>query len=689
MPQIINTNIASLNAQRNLNSSQRLGDQALQRLSSGLRINSAKDDAAGLAISTRFQAQIKGTQVAIRNSGDAISLAQTAEGALNSMSTNLQRIRELALQSANDTNTGVDRVALQEEVNQLKDEIKVIAETTNFNGKKLLDGSFQKAAFQTGANVGDTISVSIAKLDTSSLGSATKAGISSTNSDTALVALASVATSDAMVSGDLVINGVAIGASIGTDDNASSYNASSSAIAKAAAINRSSDLTGVTAVVNENKIQGQNVTAVTSTSATVTLNGVDINLANSTALSVEQNLNNVAQAINLKKDATGVTASVVADGTTFRVDLSAADGRNITLMSTTGDSSAQFGLASNASTGSTYAGTYTLISEKGSDIVLSSNTGNIDTAGFEEGKFSGVNGGAVSDNATVAALATGDLVINGVAVGPSKATSDTASTVSAEGSAIAKAAAINAVSDKTGVTAKANANTLYSGDLTATTSATDITVNGVTISVAFATNDDIAVKQAAIMDAINAKSGQTGVKAEALDADSFRLSASDGRNITLAAASAYGASLAATTYVASVALESAGKFELGTNTGNIDVSGFRVGSYGGGDTGTKLDDIDISTVAGANAAVKAVDNALQTIASKQAELGAVQNRFQNTISNLETLNENLNAANSRIQDADFAQETAKLSKAQVLQQAGISILAQANGRPQQVLSLLQ
>ena len=171
MAQIINTNIASMNAQRNLNRSQHDSDTALQRLSSGLRINSAKDDAAGLAISSRFDTQIRGSNQAIRNAGDAISLSQTTEGALNSISNALQRIRELSLQSANETNTALDRKALQEEVYQLKEEIKSIAETTNFNGRKILDGSFTNATFQVGSNVGDTISFGIGKVSTDSLGS--------------------------------------------------------------------------------------------------------------------------------------------------------------------------------------------------------------------------------------------------------------------------------------------------------------------------------------------------------------------------------------------------------------------------------------------------------------------------------------------------------------------------------------
>src|SRR6201991_3500372 len=154
MPQVINTNVASLNAQRNLTTSQGQLATAWQRLSSGLRINSAKDDAAGLAISERFTSQIRGLNQAVRNSNDGISLAQTAEGALGEVTNNLQRVRELAVQSVNATNSASDRSAMQQEVSQLISEIDRVAGQTNFNGVKLLDGSFTSQAFQVGANVG-------------------------------------------------------------------------------------------------------------------------------------------------------------------------------------------------------------------------------------------------------------------------------------------------------------------------------------------------------------------------------------------------------------------------------------------------------------------------------------------------------------------------------------------------------
>src|SRR5690554_1793410 len=233
MPQIINTNMASLNAQRNLDKSQTANQTALQRLSSGLRINSAKDDAAGMAISTRFTSQIKGLNVAVRNAGDGIALAQTAEGALGSMNDNLQRIRELAVQSANATNSDVDREALQAEVSQLIAEITRTADETDFNGRKLLDGSF-KATFQIGANAGQTLDINIAELTAGKLGSSAKAGLSAQG------------TGAKLSNGDLIINGQDVRASVAGDDKLSYTDKASSAIAKVEAINAVSEQSGVT-----------------------------------------------------------------------------------------------------------------------------------------------------------------------------------------------------------------------------------------------------------------------------------------------------------------------------------------------------------------------------------------------------------------------------------------------------------
>ena len=320
MPQIINTNIGSLTAQRNLNKSQSANQQALQRLSSGLRINSAKDDAAGLAISTRFTSQIRGLNVAIRNAGDGISLAQTAEGALGTMNDNLQRIRELAVQSANATNSDVDRDALQSEVDQLVAEITRTADETDFNGRKLLDGSFD-ASFQIGANAGQRVNISIAELTANKLGAGTESGISALGTDSAIS------------NGDLLINGIGITASSASDDSASTSGADRSATSKAAAINKVSDQTNVEAVVNQNVAAGSAQTAE-ATNGAITLNGVRIDITTG-GVDTAADRASVLQAINAVSGQTGIRAEDTADDSTginlVTIDNAdgSANGRNI------------------------------------------------------------------------------------------------------------------------------------------------------------------------------------------------------------------------------------------------------------------------------------------------------------------------------------------------------------------------
>ncbi|MDO9476784.1 MAG: flagellin [Pseudohongiella sp.] len=686
MGQVINTNIASLNAQRNLGTSQAETNQALQRLSSGLRINSAKDDAAGLAISTRFDSQIKGIAVAIRNSGDGVSLAQTAEGALGSMTESLQRVRELALQAANGTNSASDREALQAEAKQLIEEIARTAEGTNFNGVKLLDGSFA-TSIQVGANAGDAVNVAIGKLTADTLGVSNKNGVSSVRTDSALAA------------GELVINGVSVGATRASDDVASTAEKDTSAIAKAAAINRISDQTGVTAVVDANTLAGTSMTASVAT-GTVTINGTAISIQ--TTADAATSRASVVTAINTQSQLTGVTAIDTGDNA-LGVTLSAADGRNITL---------SFGTLTAANTGlaaaDTYAGGVTLVANANVSSIVISGT-NVANAGLVAGSYtSGV--AATSSNvvtasdgtqAAAAVLNAGDMVINGVTIAAASAADDTASfattTSLKAGSAIAIAAAINKSSDATGVTANANANVIEGVQGTAVAGTATLTVNGV--AVALTSTTDGASNRASAVAAINNVAGQTGVTAED-NGEGITLTAADGRNITLIASGTdaatvgddYGIGNVDLTTYSTVSLSSGGKFTVsgGTN-GDDDLSavGFQAGTFGGAVSGQFLNEVDISTQAGANAALAAVDNALNSINSARADLGAVQNRFESTISNLAVTSENLSTANSRIKDADFAAEAAALSRSQVLQQAGISILSQANAGPEQVLSLLQ
>jgi flagellin len=471
----INTNVMSLNAQRNLGKSQGSLNKSMERLSSGLRINSAKDDAAGLAISDRMTSQIRGLNQASRNANDGISLAQTAEGALQETTNILQRMRELAVQSANDTNTSSDRSSLQAEVTQLQSEIDRIAGTTTFNGQRLLDGSFSAATFQVGANAGETISFGIASAKGSAMG----------------------------------------------------------AIAEA---------TG-----------------------------------------------------------TAVSANVTSDIT-------------LTLGS---------GTAQAISNSSNYVGT-----ENGQD----------------------------GTSAYAKAAALNDAGIPGF--------SATAST-----SVVSTVAAIGGTTGDT-YTLDINGTSIFSG-----------------------TAVDTALTNTALRDQINLSSSDTGVIAT-LSGGDLTLTAADGRNITVTESG--------TGFVANTD-GLAGDADITSGTavrGAITMSATETIAVGGtqGDIGftsagvaldaNGVDSIDISTLSGAQTAIKRVDAAISTVDSIRGDLGAVQNRFESTIANLQNISENISAARSRILDADIAMETSAMTKSNILQQAGVSILAQANQTPQLALSLL-
>ncbi|MBB6523483.1 flagellin [Pseudoteredinibacter isoporae] len=841
MASIINTNMASLMAQRNLSKSQGAQAEAMQRLSSGLRINSAKDDAAGLAISTRFSSQTQGLAVAIRNSGDGISLAQTAEGALGTMTESLQRIRELALQAANGTNSASDREALNAEAQQMIAEITRTAKETNFNGQKLLDGTFD-TKFQVGANGGETIDVQVADLSVDKLGVSDQSGVSAVGTDSALG------------NGDLIINGITISSSSAADDDASTDNAGASAISKVAAINKHTNETGVRAVVDENTVAGSVQTAAAVTGDSLTLNGVAIQVDTTGDAATTRAA--VASAINAVSEQTGVKAINTDDAATG-VTLETADGRNIQLDFGTGGLTAEnTGLAA----GGTYEGGFTLVAEGDTKVIGidgGNGTGNGDlaNAGLSKGDYSpgvsvvsssaktgtpaGTSGGTAAtaatatidlaafagaasgsdieqtitldgseitltkvdgtaayadDTALIADLASqftaagytltdsggdddkftitanttgatttiaagttgtpitidastdgtdavagtptvpdrdldaGDLVINNVAIKAAQAGDDTASYDDAdsstkEASGISIAAAINKSTGETGVSANVNATEFVGGSSTTAGTAGNtaaVWVNGVEVSLTVQTDE--GSNRAHALEQINKVSGQTGVIATD-NGESLTLSAADGRNIVLAfdtnaggtggVASDFGLAgssgisssdittaggtkadadaVAETTY-STVTLTGAGDIEVGAGINGstkLNELGFTAGSFGGGEDGTFLKDLDLTTVEGANAALTAIDNALDTVNAQRADLGAIQNRFETTVKNLQVNAENLTASNSRIRDADFASETAELSRTRVLQQAGTSILAQANALPQQVLSLLQ
>ena len=334
---VINTNISAIAAQNSLRTSGLNQTTAMERLSSGVRINSAKDDAAGLAISTRMTANIRGLAAAIRNANDGISLTQTAEGSLASISDNLQRIRELAVQSANSTNYSTDRAALNAEAAQLVSEIDRVASNSTFNGIKLLDGSYQDQALQVGAGneANDRISVSIASAKSSSLG---VGGGSSYNTSITSAAVGATA----MLSGGLSINGFVVGAS--NTDGVSSTGSDASGIAVAAAINAVSGQSAVVATVQKTQLAGTTVAdgaQAALASGAVLINGVNIGAIEAAASPVARGAQMTA-AINAKSGQTGVVATFST--TTGAVNLSALDGRNIAITATDGTTQTATGL---------------------------------------------------------------------------------------------------------------------------------------------------------------------------------------------------------------------------------------------------------------------------------------------------------------------------------------------------------
>ena len=612
MTAIINTNIASLNAQRNLNTSQTGLSTALQRLSSGLRINSAKDDAAGLSISDRMTSQIRGFDQASRNANDGISLAQTAEGALGEVGNNLQRIRELALQSANSTNSSSDRAALNAEVQQLVGEIQRVSSSTQFNGLNLLDGSFSNAQFQIGANANQTIAVSITGSATNLIG--------------AYQATSAAVTASAFDGAGFTINGTEIGVSAPTT---AAGVTGDSATAKATAINAKSIDTGVTATAT-NAITGASpVTSSSLASGALTVNGVAVGaIAGGTAVTQGKN---AATAINAISNQTGVSAA--ADASTGALTLTAADGRNIQLESSAG----------------TAAGATAIQNATGLDV------------------SSGI---LAKDNDKL------DITLLG--------TFDTSTP---------------------GITSVTRGDTFTLDGITYQFTDAATPVPNTNVAITLIDGDDKFTVGTAVKNAIN---GQYALGKTSISTASG--ATTDIVKVTNNKLGANGTGAGLTTAIASTAWTE-GSETAGTNAGVPDAGGVTTRgtltlssssnfTTGGADVAfaglasasaslTKLDSVNISTVKGSNDAIAVLDAALSQISSQRASLGAYQNRFTSVVSNLQTSAENLSSARSRILDADFASETAALTRGQILQQAGTAMLAQANSLPNGVLALLR
>ena len=587
MSSVINTNVASLNAQRNLTTSESSLATSLQRLSSGLRINSAKDDAAGLAISDRFTTQIRGLNQAARNANDAISLSQTAEGALGEVSSNLQRIRELAVQSANATNSTSDRAALDLEVQQRLAEIDRISSTTSFNGQKILDGTFGNADFQVGANVGQTIS-----LDLSTSMRQDKIG-----------SLATASTSVAPVTEPSYTTGVI------SDFDFSSKTTLLGALANKGADTDTTNSYSITFTADN----GQTFTATA-------INDANLAVGSNTELAVKLATNIQGQGIDYNTgagDLNGFTfdlgGSVDLDWAIYNGTLTVdrVDGVNFSL------SEVASGFTTDPTLIGTVSGSKTIQVDGGADIVLS---------------------GTTETDAVDQLQAALDIQSNGTY------------TVSSTGGVMSITSTADSAAIITGTDASFfnTGSTTSNGSLSIGEGYFDIQIgdaNAVSVPTA-----DYSTTQA-LVDAVNTALGGNGA-ARLNDDGTMSILADETITITTA--------------------NDAATLGLPATTA---ASGSLTSSH-------------VTTVSNSNETIMRIDAALKSVSDLRSTFGAVQNRFQSTVSNLGTAVESLSAARSRILDADFASETANLTRAQILQQAGTTVLSQANALPQNVLSLL-
>lgn len=511
----VNTNVSSLNAQRNLSSSGSDLATSMERLASGMRINSAKDDAAGLQISNRLTSQVNGLAVAQRNANDGISMAQTAEGAMQESTSILQRMRELALQSANGSNSADARAALQKEVSALQSELTRISDTTSFGGQQLLDGSYGSKAFQVGANANETINLSLSSVAAEDIGSS----------------------------------------QVNLQSSSTGYGSASAA---------ATDLSGAHDIDDQ----------------TYTITGRGGN-AVEVAITAGSSASDAAKAINAVSDTTGVSALarteavVELGGTLPTVDTTDADSANHTF------------------------GSYSM----------------------------DLNGETVSFAATGNATSDRDAMVE----------------------------AINAGTSDHGVSARVENNEfIISSDTGADIEITDF----------YGQNEDGS-------DASNTLTiTPQGYDGE--DAADVILTSGDGT--TDDSARIYGA----IQLNSSTSFKAEASSDLLAEAANTEQASSVI----------SVDSVDISTQSGSQDALAIIDNAIAMIDDQRADLGAIQNRFGHTISNLANIEENVSASRSRIQDTDFATETAEMTKNQILQQAGTSILSQANQLPQTALSLL-
>jgi len=660
---IINTNVKALFAHQALKVNDRSMTDAMNQLSTGKRINSAKDDAAGLAIGTRMTADLRGIAVAIRNANDGISMMQTAEGALGEISNMLQRMRELAVQAANGTMSRSNREALQAEMDQLVAQIDNVADTTNFNGIKLINGKNNPVMLQTGVREGEQVQIGVVDARSKSLGLQGYA-VEGEMTSGRVGNIASVNATD-----DVLINDKPA-FSTATAVPLSNTNA---AQVLASAINTNIGQHQVKAVAF-NTLRGTTPTAESFATGALKINGKDVGAAGSVAELVA----------NINRDVGGITATLSQAGT---IELSNDTGEDIVIAAT--------------STAGFVAGTYTgylsldSLENKGIKLFARSDANgypggagtvaDLQSMGLNETQDgSAFTGVSVSSSALTV---SDDIRINGVRIG-----------TSADSSAIAKASTINLVAEQSGVKATAVTEVQVEVDLKNVQSAT-MSINGAAI------DTSTVLTLADLTSKINA-AGVNGIIASASNSGVLLLKSAGGADITVndtsgtplvrSASSLSGDSASGSLGVGNAGLTVKGRISLYSDVGaqirveaesTASLTKIGIAAQGGSDVlvGGAL---TIVTQESAGRALTKIDHALDQILVNRATLGAFQNRLTVAVDNMMTTSGALNQSRSRIMDADYAQVSTELARNQIIQQAGTAILAQANTSQQSVLKLL-
>lgn len=689
MPLVINTNVAALNSQRQLVKSNEDMGQAMERLSSGRRVNTAADDAAGLSIANRMTSQIRGLNQAIRNANDGISLMQTAEGALDESTNILQRMRELSIQSANGIYSDSDRLTIDAEVQQLIAELDRISETTTFNGQFLLDGSLGEVELQIGSNANETVTLEIPSMDAQSLGMGSQA-VDVLGAEVAT--LTGVTLSD----GDVLINGQSIGEFDGSAPSSETFQ----------------DLLDS---INEN-VLGIEASGLTSLEAETVGDGI---LENGDTLIIDvvsadgsgtnqYNITDTESMEELVDKINAVTGGIVQAELDDNSELVLTNSQGSTIQLTAGGTAATVEQATgfNVDGGTPEArGQIILVSENDDPITVSrGSTGTLtDLAnlGFRENSDPGtVEGVAISAPGT--AWNVGDLTINGFQI-----TNDDTDSL------MGKVDAINESTLDTGVVAETfSSATLNFDGVDVSDLAAVFNLNGVEVDLTGVASTE------EIVDTFNGLTDQTGISATllgtrvVLEGNTSAIIFDDGAGAVATGLGDSGGNIAVLTMSDGTAGGGAGgvvqtgdsvpggillrsnnetpiSIELGENATANTLGFLEANSSAGGRFGVAITSVNVASAASAQRALDVIDRALEEINAVRSDMGAVTNRLEFTMSNLMNVSENTSASRSRIMDADFAAETSNLARAQVLQQASQAMLAQANAAPQQVLQLLQ